>query len=227
MKITKLQLITILLFLVIGFIVKPAEAQKQRRVQKLRNIPRLSWQKFHPPDKSFSVELPGKPYYTKNPDSGPNGVDDESLLDLFKCTKKVDFYILPITIISNTESNDFVIQVFDVSSCKRKPEVFDKEIAEHFLWMGGDSKEIMKDSSLKKYGRSWREIIYRKGEKNGGRFLAVDARSKIYLLSYETETMNDNLFTNKIINRIFKSFILNKETLSRKDIRRIKNKKAE
>jgi hypothetical protein len=175
-----------------------------------RNVQKTNWQVFSPDGMGFSIELPGTPYHTKNPDPGPNGVEDKWFLDLFKCSKKVDFYLLDLKGNGPEEKDILSIEVLNVSSCGRPPELFDKEIDGHFLWMGGDNKSIVENNSARTKGRSRREILYnfRQAPQNGGRFLAVDAVDRIYLLSYQTETMNDDTATKAIVDRIFRSFTL-------------------
>ena len=203
MKQTILKLAVFGMFLVLSITGVAIKAQKKSTdAQKFTS----EWQIFSPPDNTFSIELPGKPYHTKNPDPGPNGVEDKWFLDLFECTKKVDFFVLPIT--TGLNSDNFVIEIYDVSRCKRKPELFDKEIEGQFSWMGGDNKKVLLDASSKVSGRAAREMISTNGEGNGGHFLAVDDGKTIYLLTYQTEKMNDDIDTKMKIDRIFKSFRL-------------------
>src|SRR5256885_1566029 len=80
-----------------------------------------TWRVYSPPDKSFTVELPQEPRRTNKID--PTSTDEASL---FECTKSVDAYELQLK--PQTPEYAFVIGVFDVSGCQRKPETFNEEV---------------------------------------------------------------------------------------------------
>src|SRR5215204_143962 len=91
----KLSVLGLLLMLFAG--VNSIEANGQSKGGSKSHQPvSMDWQIFSPPDRRFTVEAPEGLRHTKNPDPGPNGVEDEWFLDLFKCTNKVDFYVLDL-----------------------------------------------------------------------------------------------------------------------------------
>lgn len=203
-----IRILTVLLFFISSVRSESQTAVKDNKIPAKNGNP--AWQLFSPADGKFSIELPAKPSFSKNPDSSDDGVADKWFFELFKCTKDVSFYFVPLSS-SSEETDKFFIEVFDVSACKRTTKLFSKEIDGLFLWFGGDNKNIISETRSKLQGRNTRGIVFRNGrigEGNGGRIWAIDDRNRIYLLSYETESMNDDAEMNKKIDRIFRSFRL-------------------
>ncbi len=140
------------------------------------------WRVYFPPNKNFTVELPGEPHPTNNPD--PGGVDERSFLEWFKCTRSVAFYVLRLR--PSSPANAFVIGDFDVSGCKRKPQLFDEEVKGLVAILGGDNKQIISNSAVVVNGLPGHEFIYENGEVNG-RVLIINASRRIYALLYESD----------------------------------------
>lgn len=140
------------------------------------------WRVYSPRSKNFTVEVPGEPRRTNNPD--PQGVDERSFLEWFKCSRSVTFYVLRLRPIS--PGNAFVIGDFDVSRCKRKPEMFDEEVKGLVAILGGDNKQIISNSPVVVKGLPGHEFIYENGDVNG-RVLIINASRRIYALLYESD----------------------------------------
>lgn len=165
---------------------------------------RDNWRVFVSSDKSFSIEVPERPVFSRKAISE----EDEEWLDLFTCTRSVSFYKLKIKTSAPDIEDKLTIGVIDASGCRKSREVFLKEVKDNFAVLGDDEKKVELDVDLKISGRVARLLVYSKGEATGGRFLVIRDAKRIYMLAYRTETMNDDLMTKKKIDRIFNSFRL-------------------
>ncbi|MCP9496912.1 MAG: hypothetical protein MSG64_21040 [Pyrinomonadaceae bacterium MAG19_C2-C3] len=145
----------------------------------VQNKTQAGWRVYSPPDKSFTVELPGEPHPTDDYDFMEGGG-----AAFFKCTKSADSYQLDLQ--PESVINSFSIGVFDVSTCKRRPETFNEEIEAIIPIIGGDDKLILRDSKLRVDGLPAREFIYKKGIVYG-RVLIVNAGKRIFLLIYASD----------------------------------------
>lgn len=185
MKAREAQVTTALYLMVAGIIllaVSSVDAQRNCQSATSTNTTQSGWRVFSPPDRSFTVELPGRPRHTNNPD--PKGVDEQSFFEWFDCIRSVDFYVLPLNI--SSPANAFLVGVFDVSRCKRRPEMFNEEVERLVLVIGGDNKRLISDSAVSVDGLPGREFTYANGDANG-RVLIVNANRRIYTLIYETD----------------------------------------
>lgn len=162
----------------------------------VQNLTQSGWRVYSPPDKSFTVELPQEPRRVNKID--PTSSDEESF---FECTKSVDAYELQL----NPKSPEyaFVIGVFDVSACQRRPETFNKEVENLVAVIGGDNKRLIKDEKVKVNGLPGREFIYENGDLHG-RVLIVNAGKRIYMLTYTNDT--SGAITSAETTRMFSSF---------------------
>lgn len=162
------------------------------------NRTQSGWRVYSPPDKSFTVELPGEPQHTNKLDPTSS---DENEKSFFKCTKSINGYVFPLR--PAHPANVFVIGVFDVSDCKRKRELFDEEVKGLVTVIGGDNKRLVSDSAVRTDGLPGREFIYENGD-SYGRVLIVNAGRRIYLLSYTTDVRGAT--TSSEATRMFSSF---------------------
>jgi hypothetical protein len=162
------------------------------------NQTQSDWRVYSPPDKSFTVELPGEPHQTNKLDPSSS---DENEKSFFECTKSIKGYVLPLW--PTHPANVFVIGVFDVSGCKRKPELFDEEVKGLVTLIGGDDKSLISDSATRANDLPGREFIYENGDRYG-RVLIVNAGRRIYLLSYTTDVRGATTSPEAI--RMFSSF---------------------
>lgn len=163
-----------------------------------RRAAQSDWRVFSPPDKSFTVELPGEMRHTNNPD--PEGTDAESFLEWFVCTKSVDFYVLPLR--PRSSANAFLIGVFK-TSCPRTQQMFDEEVKGLVAVIGGDNKRLISNSVVQVNGLPGREFIYENGD-DYGRVAIVNGGRRIYVLSYETDIPHATFSPEA--NRIFRTF---------------------
>lgn len=175
------------------------DAQRSRRSVMSNRINQDKWRVFSPPDGSFTVELPREPRRTNNPD--PEGLDEQSFLEWFECTQSVDFYVLKLR--PTSPANAFIIGVFNVSGCQRRPEMFDEEVRGLVAIIGGDNKRLISDSVVRVNGLSGREVVYETGEKYG-RVLIVNAGKRIYVLIYETNIAGET--SSPETTRMFRTF---------------------
>jgi hypothetical protein len=162
------------------------------------NQTQSDWRVYSPPDKSFTVELPGEPHQTNKLDPASS---DENEKSFFECTKSIKAYSLPLR--PEHPANVFVIGVFDVSGCRRKPELFDEEVKGLVTLIGGDDKSLISDSATRANDQPGREFIYENGDRYG-RVLIVNGGRRIYLLSYTTDVRGAT--TSPEATRMFSSF---------------------
>jgi len=162
------------------------------------NQTQSDWRVYSPPDKSFTVELPGEPHQTNKLDPASS---DENEKSFFECTKSIKAYSLPLR--PEHPANVFVIGVFNMSGCKRKPELFDEEVKGLVTLIGGDDKSLISDSATRANDLPAREFIYENGDRYG-RVLIVNGGRRIYLLSYTTDIRGAT--TSPEATRMFSSF---------------------
>lgn len=201
MQKTKATLITILFWLAVGMMPQfPGFACAQMRNNAVmpRNTTPTSWRVFSPPNKSFTVELPGKPRHAKKLDPTSS---DENEKAFFACTRSIDAYILSPH--SDPLSNTFVIGDFDVSGCLRKPEQFEVEVNRIIAIIGGDNKRIVRDALVLVDGLSGREVYFESGERFG-RLLFVNTSKRIYMLVFQSAAAEAT--ASPEVTRMFSSF---------------------
>lgn len=172
------------------------DAQIQRRSIMTNRVTQSGWRVYSPPNKSFTVELPREPRRTNKLD--PTSSDEESF---FECTKSVDAYELQLR--PKSPEYAFVIGVFDVSACQRKPETFNEEVEGLVAVIGGDNKRLLSDSKVNVDGLSGREFMYENGDLHG-RVLIVNAGKRIYFLTYTTDIPGGT--SSPEATRMFKTF---------------------
>jgi hypothetical protein len=159
-----------------------ADAQSNRQV-------------FSPPDKSFTVELPGKPRRAKPPSS-----TEESVESLFENTKSAHAYALSLR--KNNPPPEFSFGVLHLSKPLSNSQ-FDEAVNSHMLWLGGDDKHFSKEADVVVNGFHGREFIYDKGIASG-RALFINASGRIYLMLFHTEVEGD--ISSEAVSRIFSTF---------------------
>jgi len=164
----------------------------------IQNETQSGWRIYSPPDNSFTVELPQEPRHTNKID--PTSADEASF---FECTKSVDAYELQLK--PQFPEYAFVIGVFDVSGCQRKPETFNKEAKGLVAVIGGDNKRLIKDEQVKVNGLPGRQFIYENGDLYG-RVLVLNAGKRIYMLTYTNDAAGTT--TSPETNRMFRTFRL-------------------
>ncbi|MGH9948975.1 MAG: hypothetical protein ACRD6X_17530 [Pyrinomonadaceae bacterium] len=162
----------------------------------------IDWILFTPQDGSFTIELPRIPTRSNALEKYP---DTTAYKQFFECTRDVDLYEIKTD--EESSESKFQLGVFDVSGCKREKKLFSKEIARLYLIIGGDAREVVKESKKSVNGFPAREIFYITGS-NRGRAIAVDASKHIFLLIYDQD---DDLTKPSIEeDRIFRTFRPNK-----------------
>ena len=151
------------------------------------------WRVFSPSDKSFTVELPDTPTLSNTFDPEDPNVEDKNL---FRCSKSLGVYQLLLS----SKADLFSIGFFDVSACRRNQSEFDREAKELTSVLGGDNKDVIKNSKVYVDGLPARELIYMNG--GYGRILMINANKRIFMLAYKTDANTPS----KEAERIFRTF---------------------
>ncbi len=151
------------------------------------------WQVYTPSDKSFSVDLPWKPIYRRRnlqylvskTETLTQNIPrfDRLRTPVFKGTSVDDWYDL--SMYTDESSTIFFIHLYEVRY-KRSAEDFDSEVRQIMRVETCKSCTFLKDEGVVLNGLSGREIIYQKG-KESGRVLFINAGSRVYIVSFQTE----------------------------------------
>jgi hypothetical protein len=132
------------------------------------------WLHYSPPNKSFTVELPGRPKYKRQK-------LDYEREGLFEGNSHVDLYDFS----PNESGTVGLVAVYYVQKVRSQRQ-FDEESDSIMLMVGGDDKEFLKQESVTVSGLHGRDYIYRKGSVRG-RVLIINAGKRICFLQYHTE----------------------------------------
>jgi hypothetical protein len=151
-----------------------------------------SWQKFSPPDKSLVIELPTRPNLVTNKDDSPDV--------LFKNVRSAYSYSANL----GSGSQADVGIVFGVLHLSKAigDRSFDKTVNSNMLFIGGDDKDISKQSDVSIGGFHGREFVYDKAGIDG-RAIWVNGRTRVYFLIFQDS--NDKT-SPETVSRIFNTF---------------------
>ncbi|HRH41460.1 MAG TPA: hypothetical protein PKY82_07410 [Pyrinomonadaceae bacterium] len=138
------------------------------------------WIIFSPPNKSFSIKLPKLPMQETKLASANK---DDSELALFKCSKSIKYYRLPVA--EKPSENLFVLREIDISGCSRKESDFEKEIRAFLKYETGKEPEYLRMIKVNEmFGFSVlidSGEFYTKDSPIKNELLAVNAGKRIYI----------------------------------------------
>ena len=140
------------------------------------------WIRFSPPNKSFTVELPGLPSQsTKIAELKPENETDVASY-MFKCTTSVTSYILPS--ILKPDRARFQILHVNVSRCERDDSDFAKDIFGFLIIFGGDDHSILSEKPVTINGFHGKDIVFKNGTQILMRTLAINIGKELFFVSY-------------------------------------------
>lgn len=154
------------------------------------------WRAYSPPDRSFTVELPGAPKFKR----GRLSRQDDLMF------RRGGFGYTAYTIRSRRGSPE---TIFNIGVLLLTTPIDDREFDENtytFIGIYGGDKEdsnFKKNAAVRVHGFHGREYIYEVGE-SVGRALFINAGKRAYFLIYHTESARE--LSSEAVTRMFSTF---------------------
>lgn len=153
------------------------------------------WKVYTAPDKSFSVELPWKPIYSRR-----NFIGFVSGTPTMFGSRAGDIYDL--SMYTNESFTHFFIIVYDVP-LRRNEQEFDAEADSIMEKVNGSNKRFIKHEAVTFNGLHGQQYVYERGKLSGVAVL-INAGHRVYFIHFYTE--NSKGIARGPVNRVFTTF---------------------